>query len=83
MTRGAVTALRDAGISIGTDLQIVTAENLGSPVLTPYADCLTRIGYDPAECIRAALGMIELLIEGGRPTERMTFIPPRPPIRPQ
>jgi DNA-binding LacI/PurR family transcriptional regulator len=76
MTRGAVTALQGAGLQVGRDVRIVTSENRGSPVLEPYADCLTRIVFDPAECIRAALGMLEVLMDGGTPPERMVLIAP-------
>lgn len=77
MTRGAVTVLRDAGFVIGRDVRIVTSENRGSPVLEPYADSLRRIVFDPADVIRAALGMLEILMDGGTPPERRMLIAPQ------
>ncbi len=76
MTRGAVTALQAAGIEIGRDVRIVTVENRGSPVLEPYAERLTRIVFDPAELIRAALGMLETLMAGGVPPENPALVRP-------
>lgn len=76
MTRGAVTALRDAGLQIGRDIQIVTSENRGSSVLEPFAESLRRIVFDPADVIRAALGMLETLMDGGTPPERKVLVAP-------
>ncbi len=76
MTRGAVTALQGAGLQIGRDVRIVTVENRGSPVLEPYAERLTRIVLDPAELIRAALGMLEILMDGGTPPENPALVRP-------
>lgn len=78
MTRGAVTALQAAGLQPGRDVRIVTSENRGSPVLEPYLDGLVRIVLDPAELIRAALGMLEILMDGGTPPKRKVLVGPRP-----
>ena len=69
MTRGVVTALLQNGLQPGRDLRIVTAENKGSPVLQPYAADLVRVVIDPAKVARAALGMLETLMDGGTPPE--------------
>ncbi len=69
VTRGAITALLQAGLHPGRDIRIVTAENKGSPVLEPYATDITRIAIDPRECMQAALGMLETLMNGGTPPE--------------
>jgi DNA-binding LacI/PurR family transcriptional regulator len=66
-TRGAITALLQAGLHPGRDIRIVSAENKGSPVLDPYAADITRIAIDPRECMQAALGMLETLMAGGTP----------------
>jgi DNA-binding LacI/PurR family transcriptional regulator len=68
-TRGAITALLQAGLHPGRDIRIVTAENKGSPVLDPYAADITRIALDPRACMQAALEMLETLMDGGTPTE--------------
>jgi len=67
VSRGAITAILQAGLQPGRDIRIVTAENKGSPVLDPYAADITRIALDPRECMRAALGMLETLMDGGTP----------------
>ncbi len=76
-TRGLVAALRQAGLQPGRDLRIVTSENKGSPVLDPYADGLTRIAFDPADVIRAALDMLGTLMDGGTPPRQMALIAAR------
>ncbi len=76
-TRGLVAALQQAGLQPGRDLRIVTSENTGSPVLDPFADGLTRIAFDPADVIRAALGMLETLMAGGTPPQPAALIAPR------
>jgi len=69
MTRGVITALLQAGMQPGRDVRIVTAENKGSPVLAPYAAEITRVALDPAKIVKAALDMLETLMDGGTPPE--------------
>ncbi len=75
-TRGLVAALQQAGLQPGRDLRIVTSENTGSPVLDPFADGLTRIAFNPADVIRAALGMLDTLMAGGTPPENPVLVRP-------
>jgi len=75
-TRGALTALHQAGLRPGRDLRIVTAESRGSPVLDPFADGLTRIVFDPAACVAAMLAMLETLMAGGTPEQNPVRIGP-------
>ena len=77
MTRGVLTALHQAGLRPGRDLRIITAENQGSPVLAPYAAELTRIVFDPRDCMQAALGMLATLMTGGTPARSPLLIAPQ------
>lgn len=65
MTRGAITAMLQAGLKPGRDLTIVTQSNKGSPVLEPYAADLIQIELDPADIVRAAITKLETLMKAG------------------
>lgn len=75
-TRGVITALLQAGRQPGRDLTIITSINAGSPVLDSYAEGLTCFTFDPFEQVRAALGMLEILMNGGTPPARHVLIAP-------
>ena len=75
-TRGAITALRQAGLQPGRDLPIATIVNKGSPILDPYADAVSCLVFDPAECVRAALDLLATLIDGGTPPRNPVMIAP-------
>ncbi len=77
LTRGAIAALLLAGLMPGRDVHIATGANKGSPVLDPYADDLIRIEYDPAENVRAALEMLDTLMDGGTPPANPVLIEPK------
>ncbi len=68
-TRGAITALLQAGLHPGRDIRVITAENKGSSVLEPYAADITRFALHPRACMKAALAMLETLMAGGTPRE--------------
>ena len=74
MTRGAVTALLQADLQPGRDIRIVSAENKRSPVLEPYAADIIRIAIDPQECMKAALDMLETLMDGRTPKENPVVV---------
>ncbi len=76
-TRGVITALQQAGLQPGRDLRIVSAANLGSAVLEPYDNALVCLEFDPAASVRAALGMLETLMNGGRPEKTPVLIAPQ------
>lgn len=78
VTRGLLTALDRCGRRAGRDLTVVSAANRGSPVLQPYADELVLFEYDPHESVRAALGMLQTLLAGSKPTQFTSLISPRP-----
>jgi DNA-binding LacI/PurR family transcriptional regulator len=67
MARGALMALREAGVAVGRDLRIVVGANKGSLLLEPYARDLILFEYDPEELLAAAIAMLETLMSGGRP----------------
>jgi DNA-binding LacI/PurR family transcriptional regulator len=69
LTRGALVALRKAGLQPGRDVQIATHANKGSTALLGYEDDLIRMEFDPEEIARAMLGMLEGLL-AGMPGER-------------
>ena len=77
MTRGVVMALQQASLQPGRDLQIVTSANKGSPVLDFCGDALIQIKFDPAANVRAALAMLETLMNGGTPPRNPVLIAPR------
>ena len=76
MTRGVITALLQAGLQPGRDIQIVTSANKGSPVLEPYASDLIQIEYDPAASMSAMLDMLETLMNGSTPSQNPVLIAP-------
>ncbi len=76
-TRGVITALLAAGLQPGRDMRIITGENKGSPVLEPWAADLTRIVFDPQAWAKAALDMLETLMDGGTPEQNPVLIAPQ------
>ena len=73
MTRGVLSAMERAGFVPGCDMRIVTGANKGSPVLQRHEPDLILMEHDPAATVRAALNMLETLMNGGTP--------PRNPVR--
>lgn len=59
MTRGAITAMLQAGLRPGRDLTIVARTNKGSPVLESYAEDIIPLELDPAAIVRKALARLE------------------------
>jgi DNA-binding LacI/PurR family transcriptional regulator len=76
-TRGTITALLAAGLQPGRDMRIITGENKGSPVLDPWAANLTRIVFDPQAWAKAALEMLETLMNGRTPKQNPVQIAPQ------
>jgi DNA-binding LacI/PurR family transcriptional regulator len=76
MTRGVITALQEAGLQPGRDIHIATVVNKGSPVLEPYTSNLIQIEYDPAADVHAALDMLDILMNGGKPPQNPVLIVP-------
>lgn len=77
MTRGAITALYQAGKRPGRDLHIITAANAESPLLQPYAADLTLIDFDPRELVQAMLEVLDRLLAGEPLPATSVSVPPR------
>ena len=77
MTRGALVALQQAGIRLGTDVKIATHINRGSEVLLGYEDLLTLIEVDPGEIVEAMFSMLETLMDGETPQLSTVSIQPK------
>jgi DNA-binding LacI/PurR family transcriptional regulator len=77
MTRGVITALQEAGLQPGRDIQIATVVNKGSPVLESYASNLIEIEYDPAADVEAALDILDILMDGGKPPQNPVLMAPK------
>ncbi len=77
MTRGAITALHQAGLQPGRDIRIISLGNAGSPLLEPYADSITMIEIDPAEFVAVMLERLDSLVSGRQAPEPPAAIVPR------
>ena len=77
MTRGAITALYQAGKRPVHDLHIITADNAGSPLLQTYAADLTMIDFDPRELAQAMLEVLDRLLAGEPLPATPLAVPPR------
>lgn len=80
LTRGLLLAAGTAGLQVGRDLRIATHANTGSPVLTEWADRVTRVEVDPDDIVDAMLGMLERLMMGEAVEEQTVVV--KPVIRP-
>jgi len=74
--RGVIIALHEEGWRVGRDLQMITAANLGSPVLLPYAGSIIQVAFDPVEIVAALFRMLEALMSGQKPVENPVRIAP-------
>ena len=59
LTRGALVALRKAGVSLGDDVTIVSHANRDTDVLADYEDELIRLEYDPTEIVAQMFAIME------------------------
>jgi len=76
MTRGAMVAMQQSGVAVGTDVKIASHINRGSTVLAAYEDQLSLIEIDPQEIIQAMYDMLETLMAGKTPRKRTVAIKP-------
>lgn len=74
---GAITALLQAGLKLGKDIQIASKVNKGSPLLSLYAADMIQIEIDPAEEVGLCLEMLETLMAGGTPERNPVWIKPK------
>lgn len=66
VTRGALMAVREAGLVVGRDLWIATTANKDSPILAAYETGLSLLEYDPAQTIRCGADILDQLMAGRR-----------------
>jgi hypothetical protein len=71
--RGVLRAALHLGIDIPRQLRLVTFANRG--VDLPYHKPVTRVEYDPAELVREAVDMMEVLQRGKEPERRVIEVP--------
>jgi len=76
MTQGALPQLARYGVGIGSEVQIATHANAGSPVLFGYEELLVRLEVAPALLVRAMYDRLEAQIEGRAPEVPQVSLPP-------
>jgi DNA-binding LacI/PurR family transcriptional regulator len=64
LARGACLYMKDAGIRIGVDLQVVSHANKGSLVLEYWQDSLILAEIDPKDVVEAMFKQLETLMAG-------------------
>ena len=77
MMRGALSAFAKLNVRVGHDVIVASHANAGSEVLLGHEDEMTLIEYDPAEVVGAMFEMLETLMDGNTPTDRVTYVLPR------
>ena len=78
LTHAALMHLRQLGVRVGEDAQIVTHANAGSRVLEGHGVPLTLLEYHPTETVEAAFGALEALLRTGQPVANVF---PEPRVR--
>jgi DNA-binding LacI/PurR family transcriptional regulator len=76
MARGALVALSKLGLRPGIEIQIATHTNKGSTALHGYEDDLFFIEIDPAQIVGALFSMLETLMSGQSPPDKVISIRP-------
>lgn len=76
MMQGALPQLIRLGVPIGSEVQMATHTNAGSPVLYGYEDLLIRMEADPERLIREMYARLEAQLEGRMPEAPQLRIPP-------
>ena len=76
MTRGALMAIAQAGLTIGKDLTVITHSNRNTPTLAPYSRDLILIEFDPDQFAVTAVDMLERLMMGRTPPHPIMQIEP-------
>lgn len=77
MMVGALNAFRRLNIEPGKDVRIVTHGNVGSPVLMGWEEHLSVVANDPDEVVQNMFSLLETLMAGQTPTERVVRVHPR------
>jgi DNA-binding LacI/PurR family transcriptional regulator len=76
LARGAITALLQAGLKPGRDIQVASQVNKGSPVLKLHAADIIQIEIDPAEIVRIGLATLETRMAGRTPERKPVLLAP-------
>lgn len=76
MARGALVALNELGIPLGTKLRLASHTNRGSQVLFGYQQTMTLLEFDPGEVAAALLNTLHSLMAGRR-TPALVQVEPR------
>jgi DNA-binding LacI/PurR family transcriptional regulator len=77
MTSGALAAFQRLGVRVGVDVRIATQANMGSPTLFGYENVLTRMVYDPAECVDTMLALLERVMDDETDAPELTMLRPQ------
>jgi len=77
MVQGALIGMERRGIRVGEDVKMVGHANIGSRVLSPWADDIIRVASDPAELARAMLLRLEMRMRGESPEPKHLKLTPR------
>jgi len=77
MTRGALMAIAQAGLTIGKDLTVITHANRNTSTLAPYDRNLILIEFDPEQFAVTAVDMLERLMMGRTPSRPIIRIDPK------
>lgn len=75
--RGALTALAQMNVQIGSDLHVATHANTGSDVLLGFAHQVTRVEYDPQALVTAMFATLNALMRGDEVAPGGVVISPR------
>jgi DNA-binding LacI/PurR family transcriptional regulator len=77
MTRGAVVTLQQLGVRPGRNIKIASHINKGGGVLAPFEASISRIEIDPQQIVDALFGMLEALMNGEKPKDKVVAIKPK------
>lgn len=78
MTSGALAAFEELGIRVGEDIQLVSHANVGSPILANIkATRHTLLEVDPALLVQTMFSLLEQVMAGHPPEERVTKVKSR------
>ncbi len=75
LAHAALMQLRQMGVCVGKDVQIVTHANAGGQVLAGHGVPLTLLEYHPSETVEAAFSALEALLRTGQPVASVLLEP--------
>jgi DNA-binding LacI/PurR family transcriptional regulator len=77
MTVGVLRSLQNARVEPGTDVQIATHANAGSPALVGYENKLLLMEFDPGELTEAMFHILDDLMAGRKPAHNQISLKAR------